>query len=260
MAKRSNEQGKAVETAVTDAILRGDYDEAARLAAGHPDPAGHLRLMEQIRDASIQHAKDAGAGHGEPPEIGDETLLAMGAPRQPSRMFELHRKAAKIVSVNLRAEKHGEDTQPAADIKMSSNLDAHAIDAFDPSLRTWLFGKGPDADNDLADQAHDAPNLRQPRIAPQYDWVPRYAGYELTIHDLGISQAGGELRIGACEFNKIRFAPQEGGTVIVSWRLQFHPTEAQAGKLSTLIQETVDVSLLAPEGAAEVDDDADGED
>ena len=52
--------------------VRGDYDEAARLAAGHPDPAGHLRLMEQIRDASIQHAKDAGAGHGEPPEIGTE--------------------------------------------------------------------------------------------------------------------------------------------------------------------------------------------
>lgn len=259
MAKRGD-QGKAIETAVTDAILRGDYDEAARIASGHPDPVSHLRLMEQIRDATIEHAKDAGAGRADPPEVSDEALLVMGAARRPSKMFEIHRKAAKLVSVNLRAEKHGEDTQPAADIKLQANLEASALDAFDPSLRGWLFGKDADAGNDLADQAHDAPNLRQPRIAPQYDWVPRYAGYELTIHDLGISQAGGELRIGACEFNKIRFAPQEGGTVIVSWRLQFHPTEAQAGKLSTLIQETVDVSLLAPEGAGEVDDDADGED
>lgn len=259
MAKRSNEQGKAVETAVTDAILRGDYDEAARLAAGHPDPAGHLRLMEQIRDASIQHAKDAGAGHGEPPEIGDETLLAMGAPRQPSRMFEIRRKAAKIASFNPRAEKWGSENRPAADLKLSANLAATMLDALDPSLRAWLFCKSPGPGDDLADAAHEAPNLRQPRIAAQFDWVPRYAGYELRIHDLGLDESS-DLVISGCEFNRIRLAPQEGGTVIVSWRLQFHPTEAQAGKLSTLIQETVDVSLLAPEGAAEVDDDADGED
>ena len=132
------------------------------------------------------------------------------------------------------------------------------LNALDPSLRGWLFCKNA-VQSDLANAAHDAPNLRQPRLVQQFDWVPRYAGYELRIHDLGLDESS-DLVISGCEFNKIRVAPQEGGTVTVSWRLQFHPTEAQAGKLSTLIQETLDVSLFAPAGACEADDDGEGGD
>ncbi len=243
---RKSEQAKAVEAAVADALLREDFDEAERVAGGHPDPSEHVRLLREIGEIAGRRKGEDLAGP--PPSVN-------GA----SRMFEIRRKAAKIASFNPRAEKSGSENRPAADLKLSANLAATMLDALDPSLRAWLFCKSPGPGDDLADAAHEAPNLRQPRIAAQFDWVPRYAGYELRIHDLGLDESS-DLVISGCEFNRIRLAPQEGGTVIVSWRLQFHPTEAQAGKLSTLIQETLDISLLAPEGAGEVDDSDEGSD
>lgn len=243
---RKSDQAKAVEAAVADALLRGDFDEAERVAGGHPDPSEHVRLLREIGEI-------AGRRKGE--DLAGSPPSASGA----SRMFEIRRKAAKIASFNPRAEKSGSENRPAADLKLSANLAATMLDTLDPSLRGWLFCKSPGPGDDLADAAHEAPNLRQPRIAAQFDWVPRYAGYELRIHDLGLDESS-DLVISGCEFNRIRLAPQEGGTVIVSWRLQFHPTEAQAGKLSTLIQETLDISLLAPEGAGEVDDSDEGSD
>ena len=247
---RKSAQAKQVEAAVADALLRGEFDEAERLAGGHPDPSEHLRLLREI------------AGHrGGVELVGDSyaEVYSPGSERATgSRMFEIHRKAAKITAFNPRAEKAGSENRPAADLKLSANLSAEILDALDPSLRGWLFCKDA-VQSDLANAAHDAPNLRQPRLVQQFDWVPRYAGYELRIHDLGLDESS-DLVISGCEFNRIRLAPQEGGTVIVSWRLQFHPTEAQAGKLSTLIQETLDISLLAPKGAGEVDDSDEGSD
>ena len=150
---------------------------------------------------------------------------------------------------NPRAEKAGDGTRPAGDLKVMVNLDQGALDYLEPSLREWLFAKLP-GQGDLAAQGHPAPNLRQPKIEQSFAWTPRYAGYTLVVHELGID-ANRDLVIQACQFNEIKLEPQEGGTVICTFRLQFHPSEGQAGKLSTLIQSKQTISLHAPEGAEE---------
>ena len=172
-------------------------------------------------------------------------------------MFEIVGKAAKFASFNPRAEKNGDGTVLAADLRLSVNLDQHAIDALDPELRLWMFSPAADGTGDLADRTHPAPNLRQANIAPKFAWTKLYAGYELHVPH-GISGRK-DLVVQNCLLNKIELAPQEGGQVIVSFRLQFHPTEEQAGKLAGVIQTVRDISLLAPEGAEELADDPDGE-
>jgi len=176
--------------------------------------------------------------------------LAGDPPRAPSTMFEISNRKVRLTSFNPRSEANGEGKRLAADLKVAATLEQHALDAFDRDLRLWLFAPGADGTGDLADQVHPAPNVRQPDIKPEYAWVKQYAGYQLHVPH-GITGER-DLVISDCLFNAIKFAPQDGGMIIVTFRLQFHPTEEQAGKLAGMIDEVRDVSLLAPEGAEEV--------
>lgn len=254
---RASSQGAQIEKAVDDAIARGDFHEAARLASGHPSAARHEELNRRVFEA--KEAKQRGARPA-PDDYKDgppSTDLAGDELPPPSRMFEIRRKSMRIKSVNARAEANGEGKRPAMDVAFVVNLEQTALDALDRTLRTWLFAK-PGKGSDLADSAHPAPHVRQPRIKAEYDWIVKYAGYEVRIHDLGIDSTR-DLILRECDFNKLTLSPQEGGTVIASFRVQFHPTEAQAGKLATLVGAQVDASLLAPEGAQELAEGAGGE-
>ena len=256
---RAAEQGAMIEQTVDDAIARGDFHEAARIAAGHPSAAKHAELNRRVYDA--KEARKSGRSTV-PPAAAAELAQDAPAPATdlagdelppPSKMFEIRRKSMRIKSVNARAEANGDGKRPAMDVAFVVNLEQTALDPLDRSLRTWLFAK-PGKGSDLADSAHPAPHVRQPRIKAEFAWIVKYAGYEVRIHDLGLD-ASRDLILRECDFNKLTLAPQEGGTVIASFRVQFHPTEAQAGKLATLVGAQVDASLLAPEGAGEVDED-----
>lgn len=162
--------------------------------------------------------------------------------------FELSRRNSMLSSFNPRAEKHGEDPKPAADIAFAINMPSSDLAMFHPTLRSLLFCKDADHPGDLADRGTDSPHLRFPKISSPIAWAHEIVGATLTIH----YGTGGksDLKIEGCTVNKFTIDPQEGGTCIVNFRVQGHPSEQQNGKLSYMIQKDVEISLDAPEAAA----------
>lgn len=172
--------------------------------------------------------------------------------------FELSRANALLISFNPRAEKHGEDPQPAADLRFALNLPSSDLAMLDPTLRSLLFCKDPDRPSDLADQGTETPHLRFSKLRGPLEWEHEIIGAQLVVH----YGTGGksDIVIEGCNVNKFSIDPQEGGTVIFGFRVQCHPTEHQNGKLSYMIQKDLEISLAPPEeGKADLADQASGE-
>lgn len=254
----SADAGAQITQAVEDALARGDCDEASRLAAGHPKPQEHVKLMERIHVVRSGAEKaQADPGPAQPPGADADADL----PRNSAglRMFALNRRAALLKSFNPRAEKHGQESMPAADLAFEANLSSEVLAAFHNELRGALFCKI-GRRSDLVDEIHDAPDLRFERLGLPVKWTARYAGYTLRVHPTVIEDdPDRDIVLTDVDINNITFAPQQGGTVIVGWRAQFHPNESAAGRLAMLVQTRVDVTLIPPEDGGEIIDDGEGE-
>ncbi len=160
-------------------------------------------------------------------------------------MLEFTNQQAKLASFNSRGEHHGQEIKAAADLKFETNCTADILAELHPTLRHFLFCKNDGDDADLADQAHDAPNLRFAKLKYPLAWELETIGQCLTIH-FGLGGKS-DIVIDDCKVNAIQIAPQEGGTVIVSFRVQGYPTEKDAGKLFGLVQHDVAITLDAPD-------------
>lgn len=167
--------------------------------------------------------------------------------------FALANQTAKLSNLNTRAEQSGPDKLPAADLKFSINVPSESLASFAPELRSLLYCKNGNG-GDLANQSHDAPNLRFPRLGP-LAWGGDIIGAELTVHH-GLGGKS-DLVLGEAKVNRFVIEPQEGGTVLVHFRVQAHPDEKAVGKLYGMIQRDVEISLDGPDFS---DDDDEGDD
>lgn len=160
-------------------------------------------------------------------------------------MFSLHNAQAKLDSVNIRAEMHGEDHVPACDLKFTYTCGNEVLSEFDPSLRSFLYKK---ADSpDLADQASDPDRLsvlRYPLLGP-LKYAAEFVGHRLQFHWGATGK--NDIKLGDCEVDGFRFDCKDGGSVDLSFRVIAHPAERDLGRLCTLVQQTVEISLIEPE-------------
>lgn len=160
-------------------------------------------------------------------------------------MFDLDQATVKLASVNPRAEKHGEDTKPACDLKIEAVLPSSALIHFHPELRQHLYKK--DENPDLVDQVVDGEGLtvlRYPRMgAIKWDWEG--TGYTATI-DYGM---GGDsnIELGDVKVDHFVFEAQNGGSVTVTFRILAHPDSDDMGKLCEFIQRDIELTLTPPE-------------
>ena len=150
--------------------------------------------------------------------------------------LELTNAKAFINSFNPRAELHGEDTRLAGDIFLTVPTNADNLAAFSPDLKSFLFD--PKALKDLADGSP----LRFPAI-PSVKWDDEMTGAGFELH-VG---AGEPVKFTDAKVDKFRIEPVAGGSAKISCRVIVHPTEAQAGRLSSFIQADVEISLKPAE-------------
>jgi hypothetical protein len=160
-------------------------------------------------------------------------------------MFDLENATVKLASVNARAEKHGEDTKPALDLKIEASCPSSVLIHFHPELRQHLFKR--DENPDLVDQVVEGDGLtvlRYSRLgALKWDWEG--AGYSATV-DYGM---GGEsnIQLQDVKVDHFSFEPQNGGSVAVTFRIIAHPDSVDVGKLCEFIQRDIELTLTPPE-------------
>jgi hypothetical protein len=158
-------------------------------------------------------------------------------------MFDL-KQTVKLANVNPRAEMHGEDPKPAFDLKIEATCPSSVLLHFHPELRQHLFKK--DENPDLVDQVIEGDGLtvlRYPKMG-QIKWDWEGAGYTATV-DYGL---GGESNIvlNDCKVDHVKIEAQNGGSVILTFRIIAHPRAEDAGKLCEFIQRDIELDLAPP--------------
>lgn len=159
-------------------------------------------------------------------------------------MFEIKEAQVKIQSVNARAEMHGDKSVPAFDLKCEVNCSNDALIHFHPELRTMLYKKNDQPD--LVDQADpEAINaLRFPKMGA-LKWDFEGTGYSARVaYGMG---GKSDIMLGDVKVDGLRIAPQQGGTVLISFRVIAHPATDDVGRLCEMIQQTVEMDVVAPE-------------
>ncbi len=161
-------------------------------------------------------------------------------------MFELN-QAVKLANVNPRAEMHGEDPKPAFDLKIEATCSSSVLAYFHPELRQHLFKK--DENPDLVDQVEQMTGgdgltvLRYPKMgALKWDWEG--TGYTATV-DYGM---GGDSNIVLhdCKVDHFKIEAQNGGSVVITFRIIAHPESEDVGKLCEFMQRDIELDLLPP--------------
>ncbi len=164
-------------------------------------------------------------------------------------MLKIEFQAVKMLlaNVNVRAEVHGEDREPAGDLKFECDVDNGMLAKFDPALKGLLYYFDEARERDLVGQAQAkvpgfAPDLRMPKLELPIKWDEEMLGAKCRIRVLG---AKSDVGLDPVKVNNWTISPREGGTCSITFRVQCHPDEKTFGKLATLVQQEVEVTLEA---------------
>lgn len=161
-------------------------------------------------------------------------------------MLALQRMKATLSDVNPRAEKHGEETKMAADLKLEMNVSNDLLAEFAPTLKWSFYHKAESAQAELVEDKTHMPNLRYPLIG-KVPFALEIIGATVTVHH-GLGGKS-DLILGECKVNNFSFDMQEGGTVAIGCRVQAHPDAKQMGILCEKIQTPIEFTLEPPEAA-----------
>ena len=156
----------------------------------------------------------------------------------------------KITSVNPRSERHGpEELHPAVDLHISLTTGNNILTALDGKLLDALYTKNANADQggqqnlEGVEEVSNLPNLKFPLMGA-LKWKKDLIGYTLTVQH-GV---GSDIVLTGCKVNNFTIDPKEGGSVDLKFRVQSSDVDERTlGKLGLLVQNEVDVMLLAPE-------------
>lgn len=156
----------------------------------------------------------------------------------------------KITSVNPRSERHGpEELHPAVDLHITLTTGNNILTALDGKLLDALYTKNANADQggqqnlEGVEEVSNLPNLKFPLMGA-LKWKKDLIGYTLTVQH-GV---GSDIVLKGCKVNGFTIDPKEGGSVDLKFRVQSSDVDERTlGKLGLLVQNEVDVMLLAPE-------------
>lgn len=153
-----------------------------------------------------------------------------------------------VKSVNIRAEVHGKEKVPAADIGFRLTCSNRALSMFDTGLLVGLYKPANEDDDqpdlDGVEPISERPMLRCPSIAMPIDLSREYVGRDIVI-DYGMGGSS-NLNLNTCTIGAFKVDAKEGGTVDIDFRAQVsHLDPETLGALGCLVKHDVLMTLMS---------------
>ncbi len=163
-------------------------------------------------------------------------------------MFYLNEQNCKLRSVNLRAEFNGPDeARSACELSIEAKMNNDCLSMFDAKLKAAFYEKEDDSQGELIEAENHLTKLRFAELNNTLKWIEEFEGVTVVVN-YGIGGPS-DVKLTDCRLKKFVFELQEGGTVCLNFSAQAHPTPADIGKLSELIQQEVKVTVRPPNDA-----------
>lgn len=168
-----------------------------------------------------------------------------------------------LTHVNFRKELHGDEHVQAVDLTMGVDVPNTLLDTIQPGLREALYYNADASAGQvtIVDLPETLPNLRFPRLNSGKfsldDKKNKLAGYELFI-DYGLGDERSNMVFDCCKVVKRAIETKEGGTVHLSWQVQYSGDrldQETCGKLALLEQDLIAIRLIPPVVTAAPQDD-----
>lgn len=154
--------------------------------------------------------------------------------------FNLKKLKGRVAHLNVREEKHGEDSVLAVDIKIKADVANKFLDELSPGLRSALFAREGEQRGETPDIEEDHLTvLRFPQLAP-LKWDVSVVGGKFTLH--GAKKAD-DLDF-ECHVKEAALSCKEGGTVEMTFSAAVLPTPDESGKLAAMLGKDVRVSVM----------------
>lgn len=154
---------------------------------------------------------------------------------------------ARLVTVTLRSEKHGDDEKPAVSMGIEIECPNTLLDAIDPTIRQTLYMAVPDQEQ-LPGVEPATPVLRSNSIE-NVQLIQKYEGWTLNIDD-GIDDTK-PMAFGGCKVDKFRVEPKQGGTCTVRTRVGTSDLDKErSGMLGMHVGQRIWITLTPPEKPA----------
>ncbi len=163
-------------------------------------------------------------------------------------MFFLDEQNCKLSGFNPRAEFNGPDEKRSAgDLSIETKMSNDVLSMFDPKLKAAFYEKDNEDQGELIDAPHHLTKLRFPLLQNTMKWGEEFSEQTIIVN-YGIGGPS-DIKLIECKVKKFVFEFQEGGTVHMSFSVQAHPDQESAGKLCSLIQQEVKISIRPPNDA-----------
>ena len=147
-------------------------------------------------------------------------------------MMEFTRATMRLTALNVRRELAGKnpaDGRTASDLKLVVKGGNDLLDKLSPHLRGSFYTVDADGQGVLLPQALTKlmhPLLDTTTLA--YDL--KCAGYTVTIDHAGNEESA--IVLEGCRINDLRLNLEDGGTVAITMRVQYHPALGQLDPLA----------------------------
>lgn len=166
-------------------------------------------------------------------------------------MLALKQHNAALSNLNIRIERHGDDRQLAADLKLSMTVAGVVLDTIEAGLHGSMF-KAPSAGDqpDLLDPS-SLTAVKFPHLQPLV-LTHKFPGYEAEV---GADAEDEPLFLADLELKKITAKPLEGGSAELSFTLSGNIDADDVAQLADLlVREDVVLSVTPPTRAQPVED------
>ena len=158
-------------------------------------------------------------------------------------MLELTKQKALIVMVSHNAEMHGKEPKPISFIKLATIMSNDVLSFFDGKLKAALYVK--DSEKKQGDLLHgEVTKLKFPKMSP-IKWDYKGAGFTFVLH-YGIDGKS-DITLSDCRVDAIELECQEGGSVLMKFKVAAHPDDLQSGRLDKMIKQHFEITLIPPD-------------
>lgn len=163
--------------------------------------------------------------------------------------FEYERQLTKLIHINIRTEKHGDQDVTAIDMDFRYTSSNHSLAMLSPTLKSSLYMKD-ESNGEVEPDADHLTVIKNPKMGP-IKWDEKYETARFIVH---IGASGKEdVIFGDCTVSKFVVDPKEGGTVVYGYQVKATPSDKDIAKIAGLLNQEVYVTL-DPEGGEPEDE------
>jgi len=159
----------------------------------------------------------------------------------PMSTFELSQQTAKLLHINPRTERHGDEEVPAADLKIEIIDSNEILSMFHPTLRSFLYVEE-DTDDQLEGIEPRLTKLRFSSLLERLTFDTALKGADVTI-SFGLGGSS-DIELQTVDVDKFRCTLMEGGSVGLVFRIKAQPTGEQIKKLYEVLGSEITLTVV----------------